>query len=142
MQRKQRKQKKVKIDSGKGLGDTIEQITAKTGIKKLVEVFSNGKDCGCKERKVALNKMFSYKLTARCFTEDEYNKWTEFKEGIKDLKINKQQTDYLSSFYSSLFNVPEYKICLTCPGSLQKAIKFIDNIDKVYNLYKEQLKTK
>ena len=47
----------------KGLGDTIEKITKTTGIKKVVDTVSKitGKDCGCKKRKEALNKKFSYK---------------------------------------------------------------------------------
>ena len=44
----------------KGLGDTIEAITKKTGIKKAVEKVA-GKDCGCKKRREALNKKFPYK---------------------------------------------------------------------------------
>ena len=41
----------------KGLGDTIEKITAATGIKKVVDTISEktGKDCGCGKRKAALN---------------------------------------------------------------------------------------
>lgn len=40
-----------------GLGDTIEKITAATGIKKVVDAISSatGVDCGCSGRKVALN---------------------------------------------------------------------------------------
>ena len=36
-----------------GLGDTIEQITEATGIKKVVEMFTKatGLDCGCDDRK-------------------------------------------------------------------------------------------
>jgi hypothetical protein len=41
----------------KGLGDTIEKITAATGIKKVVETISEitGVPCGCSERKEELN---------------------------------------------------------------------------------------
>jgi hypothetical protein len=41
----------------KGLGDTIEKITAATGIKKVVEKVSEatGKECGCKKRQEKLN---------------------------------------------------------------------------------------
>ena len=41
----------------KGLGDTIEKITAATGIKKVVDTISEKteKDCGCGKRKAALN---------------------------------------------------------------------------------------
>jgi len=35
-----------------GLGDTIENFTIKTGIKKLVP-----KNCGCNNRRKSLNKL-------------------------------------------------------------------------------------
>ena len=46
----------------KGLGDTIEKITTATGIKKVVDTVAKatGKDCGCKERRDALNRAFPY----------------------------------------------------------------------------------
>ena len=58
----------------KGLGDTIEQITEATGIKKVVEVFSEvtGLDCGCDARKEKLNKIFPYRKT-ECLNETDYN---------------------------------------------------------------------
>jgi hypothetical protein len=50
------------MEKSKGLGDTIEKITKATGIKKVVEAVSEatGKDCGCKERKDTLNRVFPY----------------------------------------------------------------------------------
>lgn len=49
-------------NKSKGLGDTIEKITTVTGIKKVVETVAKaaGKDCGCKARKEALNRVFPY----------------------------------------------------------------------------------
>ena len=40
-----------------GLGDTIEKVTAATGIKKAVEFVTkkSGKECGCNARKEKLN---------------------------------------------------------------------------------------
>ena len=51
----------------KGLGDTIEKITEKTGIKSMVDTISDGlkKPCGCQGRKDALNTMFPYKNLKR-----------------------------------------------------------------------------
>ena len=48
----------------KGLGDTIEKITKATGIKRVVDTVSKatGRDCGCKQRKMKLNKAMPYKL--------------------------------------------------------------------------------
>ena len=53
----------MKTNRPVGLGDTIEKITELTGIKEAVKAVSKavGKDCGCKERKEILNKVFPYK---------------------------------------------------------------------------------
>jgi hypothetical protein len=47
----------------KGLGDTIEKVTTATGIKKVVDTVAKavGKDCGCPERRDALNRLVPYK---------------------------------------------------------------------------------
>ena len=42
----------------RGLGDTIENFTKATGIKKLADMIPGG--CGCSKRRDALNKVFSY----------------------------------------------------------------------------------
>lgn len=46
----------------RGLGDTIEKITTRTGIKAVVDKISKatGKDCGCSKRRDKLNKAFPY----------------------------------------------------------------------------------
>jgi hypothetical protein len=52
----------VKKSKPTGLGDTIENFTQKTGIKKVVEKVAEttGKPCGCGARRDALNRMFPY----------------------------------------------------------------------------------
>jgi len=49
------------FNKSKGFGDTIENFTKATGIKKVVEKVTGKKDCGCKKRKEKLNEMFPYK---------------------------------------------------------------------------------
>ena len=46
----------------RGLGDSIEKFTTKTGIKTIVDSVSEGLNipCGCQQRKDALNKMSPY----------------------------------------------------------------------------------
>lgn len=46
----------------KGLGDVIENITVKTGVKTVVEKVAKatGKDCGCAKRRDNLNRMFPF----------------------------------------------------------------------------------
>lgn len=49
-------------EESRGLGDTIAKITEATGLDKLSEIYTQitGKDCGCKSRQEALNKLFPY----------------------------------------------------------------------------------
>ena len=51
------------MHSSKGLGDSIEKFTTKTGIKTIVDKVSQGLNipCGCQQRKNVLNAMFPYK---------------------------------------------------------------------------------
>jgi|LauGreDrversion4_2_1035121.scaffolds.fasta_scaffold00323_22 hypothetical protein len=46
----------------KGLGDTIDAITTATGVKAVVKAIA-GSDCGCDERRTALNLLFPYYRT-------------------------------------------------------------------------------
>ena len=51
-------------EKSKGLGDTVEKITAFTGLSALTNMLEDKgviKDCGCDKRKDKLNKMFPYK---------------------------------------------------------------------------------
>ena len=49
-------------NQSRGLGDSIEKFTTKTGIKRIVEkgAAALGKDCGCSSRRDSLNRMFPY----------------------------------------------------------------------------------
>ena len=55
----------MKEDSQKsrGLGDSIEKFTKATGIKAVVDKFSDitETDCGCGERRDTLNRVFPFK---------------------------------------------------------------------------------
>ena len=51
------------MSESKGLGDSIEKFTKKTGLKSLLEMSMRvvgKKDCGCNDRKDFLNKKFPY----------------------------------------------------------------------------------
>lgn len=50
---------KTGIVSGKGLGDSISEVTRITGIDQLAESYETitGKSCGCEKRKHLLNKI-------------------------------------------------------------------------------------
>jgi len=112
----------------KGLGDTIEKIIHATGL----QIFVEGKDCGCEKRKEKLNELFPYRFKARCLTEDEYNSWKDFK-AIRTLTISREQVNYVCELYASVFNRPIWFPCASC--SPKPLISMIDKLDKVYESY-------
>ena len=75
-------------ETSKGVGDTIEKITKATGIDKVVKTFF-GEDCGCGERKEALNAALPYGVVAiNCIDEDEFN---DLKSFFSTCLLNAQQ---------------------------------------------------
>ena len=129
MAKKQRKK-------SEGLGDTIEKVLEVTGAKKLVNVFVDGKDCGCNKRKVKLNQLFSYRHKPRCFTEAEYKQWkaTNDKITLKTLRADTKQIHYICKLHSEVMNRQYFKPPVN--GSIKSLIDMVDNINIVYDSYK------
>jgi len=139
--------KQVKVQTSKGLGEIVENITEKTGIKKIVEVFTNGKDCGCDKRKEKLNDIkVKGSLKINCMSEEQYNLYDEF---VKNRKITllggseakgsvDKEINMLSEMYANLTNQPAYRICRGCSNN-KPLIRIIEVLDQVYNIYKEEL---
>ena len=115
----------------KGLGDTIEQITEATGIKKAVELFSKatGIDCGCDERKAKLNELFSYSRTVNCLSESDYNILTELIDPKKS-SLTPEEQSKLSEVYFNVFN---YRLQLSSCGSCWAGK--INELRQVYEQY-------
>lgn len=126
-----RGRKKTIIKEG-GLGNTIEAITKATGIKKAVEIFTDGKDCGCDKRKETLNKLFPVRTKVNCFNERQYNDWKAFKE-IRTITISASQVKYVCELYADIFMKPVYYPCANC--SPKPLITMIDRLDLVYDSY-------
>lgn len=53
---------KQPAQKSRGLGDSIEKFTKKTGLKSAVSKLAEitGTDCGCTERRDSLNRVFPY----------------------------------------------------------------------------------
>ena len=112
-----------------GLGDTIEQITEATGIKKLVK-FIAGDDCGCEERKAKLNALFPY-AKPECLTEAEYNYLNETQVLYKNT-IRPSEQDEILKIYNRVFKVrQEPTSCASCLREI------VVKMQRVFNEYKE-----
>lgn len=125
------KEWKTKNDNQKGLGDVVEKALEVTGIKKIVELFVDGKDCGCDKRKKLLNKIKLQYRFQRCFTEGLYNAWTIFKERPKQDLVTHQEQELIIKVTEHLF-ARTFKPCFRCGSELKSKIA---QINKVYNEY-------
>jgi len=115
------KQTRKRKPKAQGLGDTIEQITTATGIKKLVK-FIAGEDCGCDERKEKLNKIFPY-FKPNCLEEEEYNYLTDFFNNRKNSIKPSEQTQLLKIYNRALNQKQESITCADCWREIIKKIK-------------------
>jgi len=113
-----------------GLGDTIDQITTATGIKALVK-FVAGEDCGCDQRKEALNKIFPYSKP-NCLSESDYNFLKEFFEVTRGSVVPTVQYR-LNQIYTSTFNKnAEFTNCGSC------LLDRINELKKVFDSYVQE----
>ena len=104
-----------------GLGDTIEQITEATGIKKVVKALF-GDDCGCDQRKEMLNKLFPYSKL-ECLLEDEYNDLKTIIEPAKVTFVPSEQKRLLA-IYNRVFGLKqEPTSCADCWREIIKRLK-------------------
>jgi len=115
-----------------GLGDSIEKLTEVTGIKKVVEMFSEatGIDCGCDERKEKLNNLFPYNRNINCLNESDYNKLTKYLSAEQTTLTAIEQQE-VSDIYFNVFN---YRLQISSCASCWKGK--LDELRRVYNEYK------
>jgi hypothetical protein len=116
----------------KGLGDSIEKLTEVTGIKKVVEMFTEatGVDCKCDERKVKLNNLFPYNRNINCLNESDYNKLTKYLSAEQST-LNAIEQQEVSDIYFNVFN---YRLQISSCASCWKGK--LDELRRVYNEYK------
>ena len=104
-----------------GLGDTVEAITTKTGIKKVVKMVV-GDDCGCDERKEKLNKVFKYTKPV-CATEEEYAYLSEWFSNPKNTIRPSEQKELLKIYNRVLRHNKKPTSCASCFRAVIKELK-------------------
>ena len=122
------KQTTSKSKKSRGLGDDIEKVAKKTGVKKIVKkVF---KDCGCEERKEKLNKLFPYYNKEKaCMNEEQIKYYEGFKEKYLTGSHNTIPHEPMQEFidlYNTIFQT-NIKGCTGC-----NAKTYYERIEKVY----------
>lgn len=120
------------LTKSEGLGDTVEKIMDKTGVKSVVKALF-GDDCGCDERKEKLNKMFKYRGKMECLTESEFNYLDRFFKANKS-RVTPTEQGILLGIFNRVFNEKHKQS--NC-GACWRAI--IQKIRKVYDEYQSEL---
>jgi len=110
------------------VGDTVAKITKATGVDKLVK-FIAGEDCGCDERQVQLNKLFSYKKI-NCISEDDYAYLSDF--------FDTNQTIYNKHAQKELLPIAQRIFSIRITGCTSCAFKgkVLNPLKSVYSTYK------
>ena len=110
------KKKKTTKRKSKGLGDTIAKVTKATGIDKAVK-FIAGEDCGCTERRKALNKLFPYNKP-ECLKEEEYSYLKEFYKIHKNRLTQEEQVKLVEISNRVLHTKRKLSNCSSCVKEL------------------------
>lgn len=125
----------------KGLGDTIENVTEATGIKKAVKWLA-GEDCGCDARKEKLNKLFPYDRhkPKKCMSEAQYNQWTKVKDITKQDKHRYLTEVYpvIAQIHAIVFDHRYHEPCTCTPRQWEQWRK---DLEQVYSTYQEDAKS-
>ena len=111
-----------------GVGDTVAKITKATGVDKLVK-FIAGEDCGCDERQVQLNKLFSYKKI-NCISEDDYSYLSDFVDR-KTSKVTNEQKVRLITIHNNVFNTNQ-KTNTSCSPCISGIVNKLKKYLQVY----------
>jgi len=109
----------------KGLGDTVASVLEATGIAKVAKAVL-GEDCGCDERKEALNKVLKYKVV-NCLEEDEFAYLSDFM-AKKANRVSPSEQKELLKIYNRVFNRKQQQT--SCSSCLRQVIDQLDKLIK------------
>jgi hypothetical protein len=129
--KKSKKRGRPKKNKPKGLGDTIEQITEATGIKKVVKAIA-GEDCGCDERRDKLNKIFPYSRQPECLDPEEI----EYLDSgiLRKKSLKHQDRERIATIHARVFN---HKFDVPCTCSPKIWMQWIRELQELLDATKE-----
>ena len=105
----------------KGLGDSVEKVLKATGIDKVAKKVL-GEDCGCQQRKEALNKLFPY---GRQMSEDEMKIYEDVMSRTKG-SITRDDQAILVKLYNKIFNAKKKtSSCSSCVKQTLQKLKTV-----------------
>jgi len=129
--KKSNKRGRPKKKKPKGLGDTIEQITEATGIKKVVKAIA-GEDCGCDQRRDKLNKIFPYSRQPECLDSEEIEYLDSGVLRKKTLKY--EDRERIATIHARVFN---HKFDIPCTCSPKIWMQWMRELQELLDATKE-----
>ncbi len=113
-----------------GLGDSVKKALKKVGITEDSLSKLGFKDCGCDERRGAMNKAFRYKR-AKCLTEKEFIYLSEWFEKKKS-RVTVEEQSKMVGIHNRVFDSnKEVSSCTSCVREL------IVKLEKLVNIHKK-----
>jgi hypothetical protein len=116
------------MTKSKGLGDSVEKVLKATGIDKVAKAVL-GDNCGCQERKKALNKLYPY---SRQFTDDEISVYESVLPRLEKGKISGDDQAIMVKLYNKVFNANKK------PSSCGSCVK--ETLAKLKKVYQNSCK--
>ena len=126
------KVKKVEVEKvlsqdnkqNQGFGDTVEKVLEKTGIKNIVEKFTDatGIDCGCAARREFLNSLFPNRNMNDLSKED----YTYLEEvfSLNLSTLTREQNAKITDIYNNVFNTRQKATgCTPCAKTRVNELK-------------------
>jgi len=117
-----------KSQKAEGLGDVVEKVLEKTGIAKAAK-FILGDDCGCEERKEALNKI--WRRSPECLQEDEYNYLKDWFSQKRDRMKPSEQRAMLVIYNRVFKTKQQVTTCASCLRDINGKMR------KVFEAYED-----
>lgn len=133
---------RIQKPKSEGLGDTIAKVTKVIGIKKAVELWEakTGKDCGCEERRVKLNKLIHYARTINCMTLSQYDRWSKeraeiLKQVAKKGSIEMPQLTAIYELHRAVYGLPLEMPCMDCSKAYKLWLNMVEQLEAIYKSY-------
>lgn len=111
-------------EQNQGFGDTVEKVLENTGIKNIVEKFTDatGIDCGCAARREWLNGLFPNRQMSDLSKED-YAYLTEL-FSLNLSTLTREQNSRITEIYNSVFNAKQKATgCTPCAKTRVRELK-------------------
>lgn len=96
-------------------------MTKATGIDQVVKAVA-GEDCGCDERRDAMNKLFPY---AQPMTEEHQELWIKtVKPAWKSGRLAAGEQDAMNRIYAQVYNTKRVRV--NCGGCVKTALQKLE----------------